>query len=130
MRRSAAVGLIAVLLMALTPLAVMAQESREGPPTTTRAPIRPFDPPLPEPLLIPDLVSDLVVTEVGVGLEVSPLTANPPAPAPGSGLAIDWLAWAEFAVPALIPLVLALLLLALTRIPRRPSDSARSDVAG
>ena len=106
----------------------MAQSQGESPGESSQAPLRPFDPPEPEPVFIPDLVSDLVVTELGEGLAVSPLSANPAAATPGTEL-MDWAAWADFALPAALPLLMALTLLGLTRIPKRPLESTTVDGA-
>jgi len=125
-KRFAAPLLLASALLFVLAAPAIAQSQGEPPGETSQAPIRPFDPPEPEPVFLPDLVSDLVVTDLGDGLAVSPLSANPPAATPGTGL-IDWAAWADFALPATIPLLLALLLFALTRIPRRSLVSAPVD---
>jgi len=124
MSRFAVAAALACLLILLPASSAIAQVGGEAPPTTTQAPLRPFDPPLPEPVFIPDLVSDLVLTDFGGGLDVTPLTANPPATTPGAGFSIDWAAWADFALPAAIPMFIALALVGLTRIPRRMPEQS------
>ena len=128
MKRFAAPLLLASALILVGTSPALAQSQGESPGESSQAPLRPFDPPEPEPVFIPDLVSDLVVTELGEGLAVSPLSANPAAATPGTEL-MDWAAWADFALPAALPLLMALTLLGLTRIPKRPLESTTVDGA-
>ena len=85
--------------------------------------IRPPDPPLPEPVAIPDLVSDLIVVDSGQELRVSRLSANVRTEPPGSLTAVPLTDWALFAAPAVIPLLGAILVLVATRSPRRRSPA-------
>lgn len=129
MRRVVAVLLLACTALFAGGLAALAQDGDPSPSTSPRAPLRPFDPPEPEPVFIPDLVSDLVLTDLGQGLDVSRLAANPSGRAPGTGGLFDWPAWIEFAMPAAVPLLIALAVLGLTRVPRYHSSEEAVDAA-
>lgn len=117
------IGWLAVAALTAPPAA----EGMQSTPTSTtiRPPLRPPDPPLPEPVHIRREVSNLVVTGIGESLRITPLSAIEPAPLPGQGDDDALESVLEFSLPALAPLVLALLLVVVPQPAKRRQSHLR-----